>query len=191
MGAYRIIIKKKGSLEYPLTIIYIVLFVILASLYSFIPEKLVGFLFSLFIFSGIVIAIFNSNRIRKVKGTFQGVLEFQIDKIIINEKVYLIDELQFIVFDVTDYIGKVNIGTIPVDPRMSNGTGNWVELIKDNGNKIKTFFQLEYENQFVSENKENLISYCKKDKISFGRLIDILGNSQKATIEKLKKEIEQ
>ncbi len=125
----------------------------------------------------------------KINGSLDGTLALYEDRIIIKQQVYLLIEIESIDLSVTDYLGayRYHDGD-SIEPSKSNGTGNWIELTLISKKKCKTYFQQPYEGAFI-KNRDELIAYHLEGKISFLRLIDILGITKYEDIQAFKKTI--
>ena len=186
MGTYRTVTKIK-SFDYPITLVCFILTVVVFLLVFVIPFFIVFAIFFFLSFVGIVISLFNFTEIRKFRGKFDGSVEFHEDCIVVKGKEYIMDDIQLLVFKVSDFRGKIDSPFL-LDPIRSNGTNNYVELKMISGEKKKVYFQLYDSKQFL-ENRSELISYYKHRKISFLRLIDLLKIKKYEDIQEFKREI--
>ncbi|MGL2964893.1 hypothetical protein ACSVH2_13805 [Flavobacterium sp. RSB2_4_14] len=98
-------------------------------------------------------------RYQFLNGKFTGNLVFNENEILINERKIEIAEIKKIFLRVNDFVGRKRGLTTTTIP-MSNGTNNLLDLELKNGEKIKLFFKIEYENQ-VEELKPLILNLIK------------------------------
>ncbi|MFN3968306.1 hypothetical protein [Flavobacterium sp.] len=97
---------------------------------------------------GIILLIANIFRKKPLNGKLQGTLTFNSDHIEIDDRKIEINKLKKIFLRIDDYEGYSHPQTrAALFPTISNGTNNLLELELKTGEKIKLFFQMEYENQ--------------------------------------------
>ena len=126
----------------------------------------------------------------RINGEFTGPLELFSDKIIIGERTILLPEINNIRAEINDFDEKkLFILYMTPYPKISNGYNNILEIDLIGKEKIIIHFQQKYENEFSRINKDLLIEYYKKSKISFLNLIDILEINDYEEIQKFKKTI--
>ena len=108
-----------------------------------------------------------------MKGEFVGELEFFDDKIRISEMIFTFEEIKTIEIVAKDFEGDVNVSEKGFNPMKSRGVNNSLKLNLSNGNNITVNFLQKTEDALI-KNKELLLSYYKKDKISFLELMKLL-----------------
>lgn len=188
MGVYRTFTKSK-KIRVSITIVYLTIgllfFLSIPMLVQWIGFVFIGMLFFLFILSGWIIKFFTFSTQAKFHGEFDGTLGFYHDKIVIRETEYPIDSIRKVELDVIDYAGKGSF-VVTLDPDLSNGTDNYLVLILKTQERVQVYFQLQSKLHFRQE-RETLINYHKHQKISFLRLIDLLGINKYEAIQDFKK----
>jgi hypothetical protein len=100
-------------------------------------------------------------RYQFLNGKFLGNVLFYENEIVINERKIEITEIKKIFLRTDDYVGRQRVYTTTTIP-MSNGTNNLVDLDLINGEKIKLFFKIDYENQ-VEELQPFIITLIKNE----------------------------
>ncbi|MGG7035664.1 MAG: hypothetical protein ACI7YS_10810 [Flavobacterium sp.] len=100
-----------------------------------------------FIF-GFIMTYINLFRTQPLYGTFEGILIFNSDRIIINDKRIEIYEIKKIFIRANDYEGKASkIKRGSLYPDISNGTNNVINLELKTGGKMIIFFKVNNEYQ--------------------------------------------
>jgi hypothetical protein len=141
----------------------------------------------LFGFVGTIIyGISKYNKFVTLKGELNTDLEFKNDRIIINEKEYLINFIQKIELNACDYKGAYS-GFRNFDGTLSNGVDNTLKIYLNDNDKIEINFQQNLENELRNE-KDILLNYCNNGKLHYLNLLDILGINNYEEIQKFKSE---
>ena len=134
----------------------------------------------------IIYGISKYNKFVTLKGELNSDLEFKNDRIIINEKEYLIDVIQKIEINAFDYKGAYS-GFRNFDGTLSNGVDNKLKIYVNANEKIQINFQQNFDNEIRKE-KDILINYCNAGKFNYLNLLDILGINNYEEIQKFKSE---
>ncbi|MDN3708334.1 hypothetical protein QW060_14615 [Myroides ceti] len=108
------------------------------------------------------------------KGVFKGLLTLEKDRIICDDKTYLIKDIENISITNSDYKYKHQRCKI-FGPRLSIGTKNVITLQLKNKTLVKAFFQQEHDNQIVASEQE-LISYFQEGILGKKNLINLIGS---------------
>lgn len=129
--------------------------------------------------------------IEPLRGTLEGDLIFEKDSIIIDNKLYTLDEIDKIKISNDDYRSKlINISKGNIGPALSNGTNNYLVIFLKSKETIKIFFELINSNDF-QKIKPILIEYYLKKKIDFEELKYVLGEKSRSDIRELQEEIKK
>lgn len=98
---------------------------------------------------GIVMFVANIFRRKPLNGTLDGTVIFNANNILINDRKIEVTAIQKIFLRMDDYEGREFNSSkgVGLFPNISNGTNNLLDLELKTGEKIKLFFQMEYENQ--------------------------------------------
>jgi hypothetical protein len=127
--------------------------------------------------------------IEPLRGTLEGDLIFEKDSIMIDNKLYTLDEINKIKISNDDYRSKlINISKGNIGPALSNGTNNYLVIFLKSKEPIKVFFELINSNDF-QKIKPILIEYYLKGKIDFEEMTYVLGEKNSSDIRELKEEI--
>jgi len=137
-------------------------------------------------FVTIIIGISKFNKFVTLKGELNSDLELKNDKIIINEKEYLLNIIQKIEISAFDFKGAYS-GYRNFDGTLSNGVDNKMVIYLVDNNKIELNFQQNFENEIRNESKI-LIDYCNQGKLHYLNLLEILGINNYEEIQKFKSE---
>jgi hypothetical protein len=151
--------------------IFIALFILLA-LSIFLEAYTILFAI-LFVLYFIFYQIANFFRTEHINGVLDGILELKMDSINIKENNYLLEEINKIEIKYNDTLGDYISYQISFNPLFSNGTDNYIKLTLKTGDKITCYFQ-QTKNEKINFNKNQLINYYKKNKISWLALLDVL-----------------
>jgi len=131
-----------------------------------------------------ILGFANIFRKKPLNGTLDGTIIFNPENLVINDLKIELHEINKIFLRVNDYEGKTQtIIRISLFPRISNGTNNLLDLELKNGEKIKLFFQIEYESQ-VEELKPFVFSLIKNEIINFEKGIEWLQIDSETEIKK-------
>ena len=190
MGVYRTFTKSE-KFRVSITIIYLAIFLLfflsIPMLFQWVGLLFIGMLVFFFILGAWIIKFFTFSTPAKFHGEFDGTLEFCQDKVVIRDAEYPINSIRKIELEVSDYAGKGSF-VVTLDPNLSNGTDNNLVLTLKTQEKVRVYFQLQSKVHFRQE-REALISYHKHHKISFLRLIDLLGIKKYEAIQEFKKSL--
>lgn len=116
----------------------------------------------------------------KEKFTENGGILFLDDGIVIEEKIILLDHIDFIkMLQFDDYRDKV------LKDKVSEGNNNVLNILLKDGKKADYYFQQEYRYQ-IREIREQLIAYYKAGKFDFDNLTLILGLENYNAIQNFK-----
>ncbi len=123
-----------------------------------------------------------------LNGDLKKSIIFRPSELVIDDKIYNLNDISKIEFYIGDYFNKRNYPRSGVDlnPARTNGTNNICELTVQNGQKIKVNFQLMYKDEFLKM-KELLVKYYLENKIHFLRLVNYLGIDNYKDIQEFKK----
>ena len=111
---------------------------------------------------------------KTLRGKLEGILVLKEDSVIIDNRKIDISDIGKIDFIVGDYLDRLESGFRgDFNPKRSNGIYNYCKIELSNGEKINIQFQLLNKNDF-DRNRDCMISYYKKGKITFMKLIHIL-----------------
>jgi hypothetical protein len=123
-------------------------------------------------------------------GEFKGKIIFGIDSILINQKEYLISEIENISISATDIKGNFISYSFQFSRKLSNGLKNEITLKLKNGKEVKYNF-LQTERKRIKYFKDALTSYYLKEKMSWLHLIHILEIEDYNKIQIFKKELNE
>lgn len=193
---YKILVKKKKIYFTPNNIVFSVIlicsiptgikyFVFKNSNYQIWDTTLV-YIMVITLFGGFFYSIFINNGYRTLKGVLEGKLEFLADRIIIDDKIFDLQEIKNIELCSYDYKGKPAWFDNNLDGNKSNGTRNFLNLYLNDGKIIKTYFQQLHQNDILTE-KETLIKYCNEGKMNYLNLLDVLNLTDYKEIQEFKK----
>lgn len=162
---HKIFFLTKGNILFGIMLI-------LAVTNNYLDENisLVRYLFGLSILTVGIYFLTENIRYEKFRGKYNGILKFSKNNLKINEREIELNQIKKIFLRTDDYKGVK--GYHPAI-RMSNGTNNLLDLELTNGEKIKLFFQIEYENQ-VEELRPFIISLIKNELLTIEKGIEIL-----------------
>jgi hypothetical protein len=169
------------------------LLVVFALLTSLVGEKseAPSMLLGITIFAIFVLFIASIFRKQKLHGKLTGILELKDDSIIIDNNIILMDNIEQIDFQLSDYMGRrERIGRydLNLNPRISRGVKNNCEIKTIDGNLQRINFQIIHDSDFP-QNRKTIIQYHKAGKITFKRLSQILYACSYAEIQELKSEV--
>lgn len=193
---YNILVKKKKIYFTPNNIVFSLIlicsiptgikyFVFKNSNYQIWDTSLV-YIMVITLFGGFFYSIFISNGYRTLKGILEGKLQFLPDEIIINDKIFNIQEIKKIEISSYDYLGKPAWFDNNLDGNKSNGTRNFLNLSLNDGKIIKTYFQQLHQNDILAE-KEIFIKYSNEGKMHYLNLLDVLNLTDFKEIQEFKK----
>lgn len=154
---------------------------------SELPSMLLG----ITAFTSFILLIASYFRIQKLHGILTGILEFKNDSIIIDNNIILIESIEQIDFQLTDYIGRrerISRYELNLNAKISVGVNNICDIKTIDGDTHSVCFQRIKSND-IQKVRAELIHYHKVGKITFKRLIHILGNDSYGEIQELKNEI--
>lgn len=194
MNKFAIFKKSKNFYWSTNKIYYCTLFSLLGA--GFVAKKIYEPISPLFLWTGFIaigigffLKIKGFTEIEPLRGTLEGDLIFEKDSIIIENKHYLLDEINKIKISNDDYIGKsINYFKENVGPALSNGTNNYLVIFLKSKEPIKVFFELINSNDF-QKIKPILIEYYLKKKIDFDEMTYVLGEKSSSDLRELKEEI--
>jgi len=142
-----------------------------------------------FFFGFCLVVFFNFFRMKStqnLKGELSGQIEFNADHIRINNKVFPISQIESLKLNATDYIGKRDSSLFEFNLTDSTGTHNWCSLHLKDGQKIKTYFQIQNKDDF-SKLENELIQYYHAGKIPWLELIKALQLETYQEVQEFKK----
>lgn len=148
------------------------------------------FVFAFFVLS-LYYAFSGLYKNKVLEGTIEGDITFEGDRIIVNNKEYLVSALKkisFTCFD--DYVDRMDTSRHTFNNRKSNGVDNIIELYFEDGKKLAYNFQLIKRYQ-LRDIREQLINYHNTGKLHFLQLIAILGIEDYNAIQNFKETIKQ
>ncbi|MCK8141276.1 hypothetical protein MW871_05160 [Flavobacterium sp. I-SCBP12n] len=149
-----------------------------------------GIIACLLVLSGIFIKLFVQFKYEKLKGYFEGTIEFHENKIKVDKIEYEIEKIKKIEIYAGDYKGKWKpTGKTEYDNALSNGVGNVLRIIMENENEtITIYFEQNVKNEIKIAEKQ-LVNYYKEGKIRWLHLIDILAINDYDEIQQFKSTI--
>ena len=178
-------------------IIYTIIFGCIGILYlkqklgferNFFDESVIGF-FILTFFVGFVLKIRGFSIPDPLRGSLNGFIIFEKEKIVFNQQTFHLEELKKIEITKNDYYGRIksnskgNFNSI-----RSNGVDNKINITFFNGEKKEFYFEL-YNSNDLQKVKDELINYYLNGKLHFLNLIDVLDITEYEEIQVFKKEI--
>ena len=130
----------------------------------------------------------NFNTYQPLKGSIEGYLELEMEKITIDKKEYSLDQINKIDIWNFDFIGDSNnyASRFNFNGLMSNGIENLFEMSLRDSTVLKIHFQQDYGNQIIHA-KQELFNYYKQGKIDFSILARIFDCKNELEIDILKK----
>jgi hypothetical protein len=146
-----------------------------------------------FIFSTIFIIIIGVASYfitERPKGELNGLLELNKNSIKIENNEIFIDEIISIDFRLSDYLGKTVYWERGLQPKRKFGINNFCDIKIKDGELITLQFQQLSKDDLIN-NREYLIHYYRKGKITFMKLVHILNIGSYENIQKLKEELSQ
>ena len=193
---YKILTKSKkfcwtvNSRIYPILVLTTLLLLIKQILFKnqniTLFDKSLMFILFLTIFSGLIIGKFK--KYQTLKGQLISDLEFKKNKILIDDKEYLLDDIQKIEIKAFDFIGAIaNHKGIDFDGNLSNGVNNFLKVYMKNQNKIELNFQQIKKNE-IRNDEDIFINYCNNNKLHYLNLLEILGIDDYDEIQRFKME---
>ena len=147
--------------------------------------KLVNSIITNWLFISVMIIVFlapiflklhlNLNTYQPLKGSIEGYLELNIEKITVDKKEYSLDQINKIEIWNFDFVGDSNnyASRFNFNGLMSNGIENLFEMYLHDSTVLKIHFQQDYGNQIIHA-KQELFNYYKQGKIDFSTLARIL-----------------
>lgn len=124
---------------------------------------------------------------KTLQGKLSGQITFDKDSISISNQNVPITDIEKIELDVGDYLDRKEYnGLGEFNPTLSTGTENLCHLKLKDGTKKEVYFQIKEKGDFKKLRQE-LIEYYKSDKISWLKLIELLGIDKYEEIQKFKK----
>jgi|SRR5690606_7460653 hypothetical protein len=112
------------------------------------------------------------------------------DKVVVQDKVFNVDEIETISFVLSDYYGLFVRDRTNFEPSLSNGLNNTMDIILKNGQKFTYNFQRELPYEFYTS-KKLFAHYYKigivkvKEKRELYKLLSIDTTEQKQNFDKL------
>lgn len=142
------------------------------------------------ILTALAFSAINGGSYQPLHGDLDGVLYFGRDRIMVNEKVFILEDLTKISFNILDYKGRrVSSNGVELDGGYSQGVNNSLALYTKIASQPEVFyFQLQQKHD-IREISDLLISYHLAGKLHFLQLIDLLGITQYDRIQDFKKTI--
>ena len=186
----------KASNKFVLTanmVIYTLLFVVLGTAYlseKYWQDNNIGnfsiIIGVLTVIAAIIFAFTGLFTRKTLRGKLEGVLVLKDDSVIIDNRKIDIGDIDKIDFIVGDYLDRLESGFKgDFNPKRSNGVYNYCKIELSNGEKINIQFQLLNKNDF-DRNRDCMISFYKKGRITFMRLIHILNIESYGKIQEFK-----
>jgi hypothetical protein len=123
-------------------------------------------------------------------GEFKGKLEFEIDRIIINETKYELNDINNISIHSPDFEGQFVNGNFELARHLSNGIDNEIILKLADGNEIKCHF-FQTKGQRIKNYKDLLTTYHLKGKMSWLHLLNVLEMENYNEIQNFKRELKE
>jgi len=143
------------------------------------------------VMASFIVVIINFNRKKTLNGTLDGMLKLEHDRIIVGQEEVKLEELNSIDFHANDYIGLRDTHSyIYYNPHISNGVNNFCVLKLKGGAEKKIWFQQEDKGE-LTKNRDLLIGYHLKGKMSFLRLFRILGISKTKEVKAFKESLKK
>lgn len=182
--------KPKTRLFTPNTIIYTLHFscvaiFIIAALTHYYPQK-VFFIFIAPFSLSLLFYIRKFWRYQFLNGELTSSLIISLDHIQVAQQSFAIEEIKKMDFHFRNYYGKKEDYRNNFNPILSQGTSNFIELNLNNGQKLKTYFKL----NFKSHHEllyPFIIEMVKADRISVLRGTEILGINDYDEIQEFKR----
>jgi hypothetical protein len=116
----------------------------------------------------------------KEKFVEDGEIHFYDDRIVINKKIFYLDQINTIdIFQFDDYVGKM------LKEVVSQGVGNVVRIHLSDGQILSSNFQQLHRYQ-IRDIRDQLIAYYKAGKFDFDNLTMILGLENYNAIQNFK-----
>jgi energy-coupling factor transporter transmembrane protein EcfT len=129
-------------------LLFIILIGLIITQATFYPKNGFFKLFSILFFIYCSFFVFtNSFRYKKLDGEFDGELIFNDNHILVNDKKIKTDDVAKIHIRATDYDGYLRGGTHSLKYNKSNGTNNLLDIVTNDNQKIKVFFQMNFMQQ--------------------------------------------
>ncbi len=110
-------------------------------------NSFISLFFLIFYLAGAVFAMTKNFRYKKLDGEFDGELIFNDNHIFINDKKITVEDVLKIHIRATDYDGYIRGGTHSWKVNKSNGTNNLLDIVTNDNQKIKVFFQMNFMQQ--------------------------------------------
>lgn len=112
------------------------------------------------------------------------------DKVVIQDKVFYVEEIETISFDINDYYGLFVYDRTSFEPALSNGLNNKICITLKNGQKLECYFQKELPYEFYTS-KKLFMHYYRigiikvKEKRELYTLLSIKTKEEKEHFDKL------
>ncbi len=130
------------------------------------------------IFVGRILQIVYRNKFKKLNGNLESRLKLENDKILVDEIIYDLSEIEKLEFNCNDYKGLSTFewfgNRVNYENGLSNGTNNSIMIKMNNNTTYTYYFQQQKENEICNA-KSQLINYYNTGKLHFLNLIDTLG----------------
>lgn len=130
----------------------------------------------------------NFNTYQPLKGSIEGYLELNMEKITVDKKEYSLDKINKIDIWNFDFVGDSNnyASRFNFNGLMSNGIENLFEMSLYDSTVLKIHFQQDYGNQIIHA-KQELFNYYKHGKIDFSILARVFDCKNELDRDILKK----
>ena len=176
----------------PESIIYLIIFsslglMIFKEKFLQIEQNFIDKVFSLLAVGGflvgIILKIYNFNKIEPLRGKLEGYLSLEKTSITVGKENYPIEKVRNIQISNDDYVGKMaytskgNFG-----PALSNGIHNYIIIYFETGKSKRYDFEMNNSDDF-QKLRETLIDYHLIGKIEYWELAKVLG--EKSTSDTL------
>lgn len=121
-----------------------------------------------------------------LRGTLNGFITFENDKILVGDKVYLLNDIKLIKISNEDYYGRnKRRGRGDFNASYSNGVDNELIIILNSDTVDSFHFEL-YNAADLQKVRKELINYYRQGKLEFSDLCNILGLTKSDEMEYFK-----
>ncbi len=138
---------------------------------------------------GSVLKLQGINEFQQLKGVFTGKLIFEKEKIIVNDQIILLNEIQFITIEAFDCKGNGYFKyylDFDYENSLCQGINNFLKIRLLNGENLKIQFQRKKESDFIAI-QEIITHYYIHGKIEYLNCVDLLSLNCKSQWEEFKK----